>query len=327
MASLVAVEQPRTILLAETSTDSTHPDVPLEKAPLLDTEVAIFKEEPLTASMRNTVRHLISIGGAGARWRGLGASITYHIAHSVCMNLVCAMFGQSSPTIYARIPYCVAWILSGVFLSTIHATWTQVMISQPSALPWWKRISGGRQMYKALILPSLVYAVAQLALVMIPFAIFSAFAPAVAYGREFVAEDQKRAIAGAISALGAAFFIGLAVVLPASVTLTRVEASLLPEDQEIIVNFDRTLGGAAISSTRLATSDYTAMFVGAWKSFDRASRARLIKFYVKMSLLLSFIVFAGVMAVTCEILAFGPERLKTFALATVAQLEQMASGN
>lgn len=323
VASLVAVEQPRTVILTEANPhDAADPDTSLEKAPLMDEEVMVFKEQPITSNMRKTIRHLITVGGSKARWRGLGASIVYHITHTLCMHLVSAMFGNP-PSMVFPVSFSVSWILSAVFLSRIHATWTQVMISQPSALPWYRRIPGGRPVYKALILPSFVYAVAQLAIVIIPVSILAPSIDDYTSGNRIAAGREQEAVSRLITAIAAALFIGLAFVLPASVTLTRVEASLLPEDQETIVNFDRTLGGTAMDPANLTTRECVSMFFGAWKSFDRASRTRLVTYYFKMCLALASIVILGVLAVWSEIVLIGPEKLKAFVLAGTAQLELM----
>jgi hypothetical protein len=89
------------------------------------------------------------------------------------------------------------------------------------------------------------------------------------------------------------------IVIPANVTLTRVQASLLSDAEETIVPFDRSFGGKVIPEIVGGTG--VIGMLDAWKTFDWASRIRLIKTYVK--------VFAMQFAVTI-----------LFALVLVAQI-------
>jgi hypothetical protein len=71
----------------------------------------------------------------------------------------------------------------------------------------------------------------------------------------------------------------LLLVVPASIILVRVQASLLPDTDEAIVPFDKTFGGkvdldSADGCNQLAILD-------AWRSFGWAGFLRLLKTYVK----------------------------------------------
>ena len=70
------------------------------------------------------------------------------------------------------------------------------------------------------------------------------------------------------------------VVIPADVTLRRVQASMLPEEDESIVPFDRTFAGK-VKPEILGGSGAVSM-LDAWKSFDRSARIRLMKLYLKI---------------------------------------------
>ena len=116
-----------------------------------------------------------------------------------------------------------------------------------------------------------------------------------AAAQELPNEGQSEAAYYAFALLSVpltAVFVALAILLPASVTLTRIEAALLPEDQETIVPFDRSsvLGDLDLQTRGACRS----VFVEAWKSFEPAARLRLIKLYVKMfSLQVAIAVFGG----------------------------------
>jgi len=74
-------------------------------------------------------------------------------------------------------------------------------------------------------------------------------------------------------------FVGIQV--PAAVAMTRVAASMLPEEDETIVPFDRTFGGK--TTPTIIGGQGKIGVVEAWKSFPWASRVRLLKLMVKVA--------------------------------------------
>ncbi len=68
--------------------------------------------------------------------------------------------------------------------------------------------------------------------------------------------------------------------IPASVVLTRVQASLLPDTEETIVPFDRSFGGKIVPE--IVGGSGAIGIIDAWKTFDRSSWIRLLKAYVKV---------------------------------------------
>jgi len=77
-------------------------------------------------------------------------------------------------------------------------------------------------------------------------------------------------------AIALAFFL----VLPANVALTRVQASLLDDNEETIVPFDRSFGGKVVPEIIGGTG--VIGILDAWKTFDWNSRVRLLKAYAKV---------------------------------------------
>ena len=99
-----------------------------------------------------------------------------------------------------------------------------------------------------------------------------------------IAEGERRMVVKqyflvAISGL----LMAVLIVFPASVSLTRVQASMLPEENESIVPFDRTFGGK-VKPEILGGSGAVGM-LDAWKSFGWAARVRLVKLYAKIGLI------------------------------------------
>jgi hypothetical protein len=71
----------------------------------------------------------------------------------------------------------------------------------------------------------------------------------------------------------------LLLVVPTTIVLVRVQASLLPDNDEAIVPFDKTFGGKA-DSRSMDSRNQLAM-LNAWRSFEWPSRIRLLKIYAK----------------------------------------------
>ncbi|KAK5141496.1 hypothetical protein LTR04_002574 [Oleoguttula sp. CCFEE 6159] len=122
----------------------------------------------------------------------------------------------------------------------------------------------------------------------------------------------------AVLALGA--MTALCVLLPAAVTLTRIEASLLPEEEETIVPFDRTFNGKVVPTALGGTG--TVGFVEAWRSFDRAARLRLIKLYVKIALIQITVAVMAMHVVALEIWGIMGDNLGVLIQAGRAQFQQ-----
>ena len=116
-------------------------------------------------------------------------------------------------------------------------------------------------------------------------------------------EERKENIGRAQNiAMLETFLIGLIglgifvlIVIPADVTLKRVQASMLPEEDESIVPFDRTFAGK-VKPEILGGSGAVSM-LDAWKSFDKSARIRLMKLYLKVFLVsvLTSIMFAMIL--------------------------------
>jgi len=316
MSTLVMIEQPKTVILSDSPKASMdEPDAPLEKDGLLDEEVTLAVQKPVTSSIRKTMRLLHSVGGFRARFRGLGVSVVYHLAHAIAANVLTMVVGIF---LDAPFSFVVSTVLATVLLCRIHMTWTHVMITQPSQLSWTKRIPSGKKYFKALVLPSLVFSLAQYLTILLPIGVASMFGALPTERAEVNSSNETKRM---LASFGTLCFVAVAILLPASVTLTRVEASLLPENEETIVNFDRTLSGAATFAITENDVNPKALFDAAWRSFDLAARVRLVKFYVKMTLVQSAIVLLGVTSFFVVVAGVGHVKLQSFAVAAAAQIQ------
>ncbi len=280
------IETPTATAFTVDSTDEL--DAPLldqkpEDAKAIETDLFLVKQKPITSSMRSAVKHLKARGGRLARFRGFHVALIYHIALSVGTNFMTSLFG--SP--FGGLTRPLAFIVVSVVLARIHMTWTHIIISNPSEKRWYRRIVS-RKATRNIMIPTAVFAIAQLSLCL-PVLMLSTAGDmwqspsSYGYEKEYA---QKFALFQVAAAAIAFIVIIVLVVIPADVTLKRVQASMLPEEDEAIVPFDRTFGGKVVPEI-LGGSGAVSMF-DAWKTFDRSARVRLLKLYAKI-LLVQFV--------------------------------------
>ncbi|KAI5271343.1 hypothetical protein E4T47_05286 [Aureobasidium subglaciale] len=305
VASLAMIEDHQTAVV-ETRTLAVEgkqdSDAPLDKARLIDEEVMVVKQTPLTSSIRNTLKHLTTIGGFRARWRGLGSALMYDLVRSLTVGFITMFVAAfTGLPVVARV---FANIIANVLCARIHMVWTHAVISEPSTLTWSQRLSQtDRKMWRALALPAFVHSVAELATYGLPVAMFLFVGPDVTTGDGDM-DNQHLLARGAMSLL-AFVMLNVLILLPATVTRTRVEASFLPEESNTIVPFDRTFNGSVNMLALDTRAAHKSLFIEAWRSFDMASRIRLVKFFVKQAAIELFFTITAFIAVGAQAVALG----------------------
>jgi len=326
MASLAMIESPSsTTIIEPKQAPPPYSDKPLEKEPLMpveaeaDVEVTIVSHKPITSKITTTIGQLQRTGGFFSRWRGAGVSVMYHTVHALLTNFISAGLGMGI------LGNSIVYIFISVATARLHALWTHSMIAQ-SSKPWYRRVVP-RQQAKALLLPSLVFATAQQATFVIPLCV--AVALNVHGMHEEVMAHHGEHDCGKMALMGLRFlavpatalFVALAVLMPAAVTLTRIEAVLLADDEQTIVPFDRQ---AIMENVDLSVCGGSrALFVQAWRSFDRSARLRLMKVYVKMVLAQFTVAVVALHLAVAELYLIGPERLAVFIKSATAQAKLM----
>jgi len=108
----------------------------------------------------------------------------------------------------------------------------------------------------------------------------------------------------------------LFVILPATVTLVRVEASLLPEEIETLVPFDRTFGGRVQAGM---VGINVLRIKAARQSFGWPQIKRLLGVYVKMFFILTAICAVAFHVVGLEVYIVMGDALKKLVVAGVAE--------
>jgi len=198
------------------------------------------------------------------------------------------------------LPRPVTTVLASVACANLSLLWTLVVISEPSPKTWFRRIPS-LKIWKKVAGPTAMFSVAE------QFAVFAPVYLGIIFG---LGDKTAHEIAGlsahkqtimalkgiAVAILG--FVLAVFLVIPANVTLTRVQASLLPDAEETIVPFDRSFGGKVIPEIVGGTG--IVSMTDAWKTFDWAAKIRLAKAYIKVFFLQMALSFLFVVVLLAE---------------------------
>lgn len=249
----------------------------LDKSPPVEPDLLIVKSKPITATIRTTMKHLRAQAGRWSGFRGI-------ILASVYRKLNSLLFFLLSQLSSGLLTHAVAFVATHVALAGLDMAWTHIVISLPSTRPWWRRIPSLDRV-KAIIVPAAIYAVAEHACYLLPLALFKAFALDSYIHNPSLFQDATQQvrnglIAKALLVVLVALVSGFLILIPATITLRRVQASMLPDEDEAIVPFDRTFNGKV--QPVVAGGSGAVSMLDAWKTFDWAARIRYLKLQAKL---------------------------------------------
>ncbi|CAP97339.1 hypothetical protein E8E15_003695 [Penicillium rubens] len=255
--------------------EDTNPDIYVRITPSPDPTkptndedpelVAPTPPKPITSKLRTTVKHLRSRAGYWSRFRGMTMFVGYTVVRGFLSSLI------PVPTTSYLGQFIVQSILS-VLLATWQMAWVHIVISEPSPKSAYQRIPSYKTWIK--IAPA-----AALQDILTAAAFFIPMAIAKFAGWLDAAGDQdvppmvaiyRFMGAGVIPAL-----LAFLISMPARVIFVRVAASMLPEEDETIVPFDRSFGGKV--SPAITGGSGKIGLMDAWTTFDWAARVRFAK--------------------------------------------------
>jgi hypothetical protein len=277
------VESPEAIVFEPLTTED--PDSPINKT--TDPELLVVEQKPITSSFRTTIRHLRSKGGFRARFRGISVFVVWVFL----VQWVSGMLG-------IFLPFLLAPVVANVLCAQLALAWTHIVISDPNPKPWFRRVPSIKT-WKKVAGPTAVLSVAEQAAIVLPAyltATFNLIGNPDDIANTTPAERWIMALKG-FSVFAVSIVLACLVVIPANVTLTRVQASLLPDEVESVVPFDRSFGGKVIPEI-VGGSGVIGM-LDAWKTFDWNARVRLVKTYAKvfaMEFAIGMLVFVTLVA-------------------------------
>lgn len=243
-----------------------------------DAEVLLVRNKPFTASLRATLQHLRVRAGFWSRFRGWSMFLAWNMVCGFLISIIANIFPN-------RLGVAFAAIVAETALATWHMAWVHIVISEPSEKRWYKRIPTIRTWPK--IAPAVaLWATTNQVVSILPMLVCGSFGSLNRMKDPEYQPGRKDLYAvGGQGMLGFTLMILLFVLLqiPATVTLVRVAASMLPEEDETIVPFDRTFGGK--TTPAIIGGQGKIGLVEAWRSFPWASRMRLLKLMLKVVLI------------------------------------------
>jgi len=284
------IESPTAVLFEPLQGQDPDALIDSKKGEQAEPELILVKQKPITAKFHATIQHLRARAGIWSRFRGL----SLFLLHSAWLGRLTVLFRN------LNIPIGVDAILASVVLAQLRMTWTHIAITESSPKYWFSRVPNYKLYWKKVAVPTAILAAAQQVTLLLPVAL------ACTLGLNKITEPKQ--IADMIDAerqmfvvkvLGVALtsiFIAFAIVIPASVSLTRIQASLLPEDNETIVPFDRSFGGRVVPAIDGGIGAISML--EAWKTFGWSQRVNLLKIYIKVGAMqiATMIFITGVMA-------------------------------
>merc|ERR1712058_176813 len=262
--TLVMIESPQDTISFE-PLPTEDPDSTINKDPEQPS-----KPQLITSSIRRTVRHL---GGFSSRFRGLSIFIVNTLAVQWIAGILSVL------PIINLLPRGFANIVALILCAQLSLTWTHIVISQPSPKTWFRRLAP-LKMWKKVAIPTAIFALAEQVAVYIP--IYMSILAGL------VDKDAQQIVV-----------LTFLVVIPANVTLTRVQASLLVDTEETIVPFDRSFGGKVVPEIVGGTG--MIGMLDAWKTFDWAARIRLVKTYLKVIAMQIGVTFLFTMCIVSQL--------------------------
>ncbi|KAH4231909.1 hypothetical protein HBI06_077220 [Parastagonospora nodorum] len=291
ITTLCMVESP---VAAITVSPSTHEVADKEeKEGLLENgpTITLVNQRPITSSIRGTIKHLAAHAGRFARFRGY----RIHVLHAILFSLVSTFLSAALPLVPGQ--GIVVAALSGAAVANVHAAWTHKVVSLPTEKSFMQRLPS-KASWKTLALPAAIESAMPTISLYLTIGVAMLMSLHKLDGENVAEYSGKQVACLAVRMLVTVVFAitcTLFLCLPANVTLVRIEASILPEDEDTIVPFDRTFGGKVVS--QMMGGSGKVSFLEAWRSFNWEARRRLIKLFVK-----GFFIIMGMLLVVSHVL-------------------------
>ncbi|KAI0020465.1 hypothetical protein F4780DRAFT_779583 [Xylariomycetidae sp. FL0641] len=219
---------------------------------------APVRRQPITSDVRATLQHIRTVGGS---WRACYHGLFLSCLDAFWLSLGFLSIGTQGSAI---VPSIVVSMLGTWLLST---AWTHQVVAAQGSGAWKYAFKNLKTTFKATALPSVLCFVASYFANIVPYSFvgLGAFDPA----------GSTTAPLTSVLVLVLVFMLQAGLVVPASVVLTRVQVSMLPDTYRTIV----PIKCGALDSTN--SRGY--MTVGeAWKSISRASWIRILKMFLKL---------------------------------------------
>ncbi|KZL69209.1 ubiquitin carrier protein [Colletotrichum tofieldiae] len=231
----------------------------------------------VTSSIRSINRLLKTHGGWRANFRGFSV----YLAQGIATTALLGIFSAFLPDILASL----ATLPAALALVQLSTAWVHIIITPRSSQHFWQRLPPFKRTFDATARPVAAYWLAEQVATWVPIAIGWAIGmdlPNLQFGKPNSTVPQPQASDAWKSVIVTLISIvfQVIVVIPAHVVLVRVQASLLPEEANTIIPFDRSFEGKV--EPRVVGGKGYATMDDAWSGFSRAAWKRLVILYVKI---------------------------------------------
>lgn len=196
-------------------------------------------------------------------------------------------------------------------LVQLHTVWVHVVITPPNPLPFWKRLPPFKKTFEATARPFVLLAIAAEVTGGVPVLIFMLLGNGHNVNPIVTGTITLRFVLLALLTVVLWFVLWFFLALPAQIAVVRVQASLLPPDQDPIVPFDRSFGGRvspllSVGGVSEQGEKTHATLRDIWETLSRAAIWRVARLVLK-AMAVSF----------CVSFALGVVFFSTLALAGV----------
>jgi hypothetical protein len=228
--------------------------------------------KPISSSLRAISRLLYSVAGWRASFRGLGI----YLAYGAAVSLVAGIF-VSIPFV----PAFVGTLLACLALVQLSTAWVHIAISPPNSAYFWRRLPPFRKTFEATWIPTVAAWAAGTAAGFIPLLAAQLVKLPLPDSDKpnDIPEYDRHTSWKILVVLLVALSTWALLIVPTEVLLIRVQASLLPPDEDTIIPFDRTYDGtlepAVVGRGYVSVKD-------ALRTFPRASWVRIYILHAKI---------------------------------------------
>lgn len=296
MATLAAVEDSHPDIYVRIDNDDPTKPVDPNEAELAAAAAATTPHKPITSKLRTTIKHLRARAGFWSRFRGFSMYMAWAIAQSFVVALVPVPMTSFVGQFFVQ-------SIASVLFSTWKMAWVHIVISEPSPRRFYQRIPSYRAWIKIAPAAALENVLASAAF-FLPMALAHVLGWVDTNPKQ---EDVLVALYRFLAVMVLPFLLAFLISVPARVIFIRVAASMLPEEDETIVPFDRSFGGKVQPS--IVGGSGKIGLLDAWKTFDWDGRVRFVKVALKTAAIEVAIVSLAVLLVVGQFALMPKETL------------------
>lgn len=285
---------------ADATSETPSEKTPDEKHPLVEADVLLVKRALVTSSLRKT-RQLLKAQG---RFTTIVVPLMLYCGIAYTTFVVTRLLHGLVFMPLAPFGIYISSVLATLLVAPSMMLWTHLIITKPSPGRW-ARLTASRKAVLKVLPATAVWALAKRAAIGLPLDMYQRFDLAnktrvLMTGNATMTEREIHIIGLQSLAVIVVFILSAFLVfLPATVTLTRVQASLLPETEETLVPFDRSFDGRVVPESEGGSGKLGLL--DAWRTFDWAARGRLLKLFAKVFAIETSIIVMWVIATVVEI--------------------------